>query len=913
MKRQLLTLGILGMVLGLNGTLAAQDVQNKVYNENGSVSLVEFKDGSTRNAASVSNLFKEILKLTAGQELRLVKTENDFSGKFVDEKYQLYFRNIKVEGGVYNVHYKNGNLISMNGAVFQDDSAAAVPAISSSAAFDAAVKSVNAQKYMWEDAGYIAENTYRKPTGELLYFPILQADGKYSLKLTYRFDIYAAQPLSRDYIYVDAVSGRIAAVDPIMKHAEKEGTSTETNFVTLPSPGILQAESLAKAVGVADTRYSGPQNIETSLSGGKYILHDTTRGNGVRTFNLRKSSSLSSAVEFQDDDNAWTTAEFDNGAFDNAALDAHWGVEKTYDYFKATFNRNSFDNNGTLLKSYVHYGNNYENAGWTGSEMIYGDGASRFKPLTAFDVTAHELGHGVCSSTANLVYQRESGALNEALSDIWGAAVEYTYAPNKETWLIGEDITKVNPGFLRSMSNPKAGNPPQPDTYRGINWYPSSIEDGCSSPGQTNDNCGVHYNSGVINHWFYILSVGKTGVNDNGSSYSVAGISIEKAAKIAYRLETNYLTSTSGFMDARNFGIKAAKDLYGADTPEAIATQDAFYAVGIGPKYLSVPDVIAPTAPADLSYKNTTGTQTVLEWTASTDENGVDKYFIYKNGVQTATVAGSKTTYTASGLTPNTAYSFYVKAQDPYENVSAASNTVTVTTLNTPVYCGISSSSTSDERIKRVQFGTIDNPSTSLAGYEDFSYLSTDVKKTLIYPITITPEWGGTVYSEGYAVFIDWNNDGDFTDANETALTIPASKGNPVTGNITVPGDITTTGPVRMRIIMKYNSTPTTACGNISYGQIEDYTLNLQNNLGVSNTSALSTMIYPNPVKDVISIQSKNAGEYTYKIFNVAGQLMSAGSSADKKISAAKLTVGNYMLELTDKQGVKTVTKFIKK
>ncbi|WP_313717543.1 M4 family metallopeptidase, partial [Kaistella carnis] len=212
-------------------------------------------------------------------------------------------------------------------------------------------------------------------------------------------------------------------------------------------------------------------------------------------------------------------------------------------------------------------------------------------PLTAFDVTAHELGHGVCSSSANLIYSRESGALNEALSDIWAAAVEYTYAPEKETWLIGEDITKIAPGYLRSMSNPKSGLSPQPDTYRGINWYPATVEEGCASPNSnTNDNCGVHYNSGVINFWFYILSVGKTGTNDFGRNYNVTGIGIEKAAKIVYRLETAYLTANSDFKTARTFGVQAAIDLFGADSPEAIATQDAFYAVGLGPKYLSTPD-----------------------------------------------------------------------------------------------------------------------------------------------------------------------------------------------------------------------------------------------------------------------------------------------------------------------------------
>lgn len=914
MKKQLLTLGLLGILTNFSALAHAQDfVQKKITNENGGISLVVFKENSGLNNEKANNLFKDILKLKPNEELRLVKTELDSSSKMSDEKYQLYTNNIKVEGGVYYLHYKNGKLISMNGEIFQDKNSVLRPEISAVTAFNSAVKSVGAQKYMWEDADYIAENDYRKPTGELVYIPVSQGNGKYSLILAYKFDIYAAQPLSRANIYVDATTGRIAATDLILKHAKIKETSSNLNLTLQPEENST-AVFPTRVAGTASTRYSGNQNIETTLSNSnKYILHDTTRGNGVRTYNLNKSQTLSTRVDFEDDDNNWTKAEFNNVAFDDAALDAHWGVEKTYDYFKNTFNRDSYDGLGTLLKSYVHYGNQYENAGWTGSEMVYGDGKNNFKPLTAFDVTAHELGHGVCSSSANLIYSRESGALNEALSDIWAAAVEYTYAPEKETWLIGEDITKIAPGYLRSMSNPKSGLSPQPDTYRGINWYPATVEEGCASPNSnTNDNCGVHYNSGVINFWFYILSVGKTGTNDFGRNYNVIGIGIEKAAKIVYRLETAYLTANSDFKTARNFGVQAAIDLFGADSPEAIATQDAFYAVGIGPKYLSTPDTTPPTTPTNLAASNTTGNQTLLTWNASTDENEIENYIIFKNGVQLATVPATKLSYIASGLSANTTYNFYIKAEDPYANSSEQSNTVSVTTLNVPNYCAANSNSTTDERIKRVQFGNIDNTTSGTAGYEDFSYLSTDVVKNTTYDITITPEWKGTQFNEGYGVFVDWNNDGDFEDADEIVFTKAPSKTTPVVGSIKVPETYTYTGPVRMRVILKFNSIPS-ACGTINYGQIEDYTLNVMNStLAVANTDATKTSVYPNPVRDIISIQSKVNSEFSYKMFNTVGQVVLTGNSAGKEINVSKLTVGTYILELTDKDGKVTTTKIIK-
>ena len=915
MKKILLTASMLGLMISFNAVSAQDFVEKKISNENGGISLVVFKENSGLTSASTKTLFQDILKLRPTEELRLIKSEKDFTGKFTDDRYQLYQNNIKVEGGVYILHYQNGKLISMNGEIFQDDKATANPGISSGVAFLAAVKNVGANSYMWEDAAYMAENSYKKPTGELVYVPIGQENGKYNLILAYKFDIYAAQPISRDYIYVDAMEGRIILVDPIMKHAKKNQSETSNAVISVTPYQDSGINVTPLVTGSAATRYSGTQSIETTLAGsGKYILNDTTRGGGVRTYNLKKGQTLGSAVDFEDNDNNWTAAEFDNAAFDNAALDAHLGVENTYNYFFSTFGRNSYDGLGTLLKSYVHYGNAYENAGWTGSEMIYGDGASTFRPLTAFDVTAHELGHGVCSSSANLIYNRESGALNEALSDIWAAAAEFKYAPTKQTWLIGEEITKIAPGYLRSMSNPKSGLSPQPDTYKGINWKPATVAEGCTTPTNGNDQCGVHYNSGVLNHWFYILSVGKTGTNDIGNSYSVTGITIAKAEKIAYRLETNYLTPSSNYKNARDFGIQTAIDLYGAGSPEAIATQDAFYAVGIGPKYLAIPDTTAPTNPTNLAASNTTGTQTKLTWSASTDTNGIDKYVIYKNGTETATTAGNVNTTIVSGLSTNTTYSFYVKAVDPYDNVSNASNTVSVTTLNTPTYCTISSSSTADERIKRVQIGSIDNPSTSLAGYEDFSYLSTEVKKESTYPITITPEWTSTTYSEAYAVFVDWNNDGDFVDANETAFTKAGSTTNPVVGNITVPSTYSYTGPVRMRVIMRFSTTPTTACGTIAYGQIEDYTLEVKDkDLAVSNIKTDATAVYPNPVKDVLNISSKVSGEFSYKIINTAGQIVNKGKSSDKKVNVEKLSVGNYIIELSDTNGNKITNKFIKK
>jgi len=316
--------------------------------------------------------------------------------------------------------------------------------------------------------------------------------------------------------------------------------------------------------------------------------------------------------------------------------------------------------------------------------------------------------------------------------------------------------------------------------------------------------------------------------------------------------------------------------------------------------------------PTNLASNNTKGTSVSLIWNASTDAEGVEGYIVYKAGVEIART--SALTYKVTGLTRMTTYQFSVKAIDVYGNISGESNILNVTTTNQVEYCASQSNNTSDEKIKRVVFGTIDNSSTGTAGYEDFTNISTEVTEGNQYAITITPAWTSTAYPEGYAVFIDWNGDGDFDDANEKPVSISATTTTPVTRNITVPSNINFDNPLLMRVSMKYNSIPT-GCESFTYGQVEDYTVIAKKKvLAVNDLSGKNqTMIYPNPVKDVLNIQSKESGDFAFRIMNVTGQMVSAGKSADQKINVNQLSTGNYIIELTDKNGEKTVQKFIKK
>ena len=232
------------------------------------------------------------------------------------------------------------------------------------------------------------------------------------------------------------------------------------------------------------------------------------------------------------------------------------------------------------------------------------------------------------------------------------------------------------------------------------------------------------------------------------------------------------------------------------------------------------PDTTAPSVPV-LSASGTTSTTTNLSWTTATDNIAVTGYDVYKDGALLGSTT-TATTFAVTGLVASTTYAFTVKAKDAAGNVSAASNTVTVTTTAF-TYCAAQGTTVTDEVIGRVQLGTIDNVSTGGTGYTDFTAISTNLAQSSTNTITITPTWTGTVYPEGYAVFIDYNADGDFADAGETVWSNAASTTTPVSGSFTVPATASL-GATRMRVILMYNAIPV-ACGTFTYGQVEDYTV----------------------------------------------------------------------------------------
>ena len=245
----------------------------------------------------------------------------------------------------------------------------------------------------------------------------------------------------------------------------------------------------------------------------------------------------------------------------------------TYDFYKQVFDRNSVDGRGLRLDSTVHYGQDYNNAFWNGTQMVYGDGDGQiFNRFTSsLDVIGHELTHGVTQYEAALEYQDQPGALNESFSDVFGSLVKQ-YAlkqtAEKADWLIGAGLftRKVKGVALRSM---KAPGTAYDDPTLGKDPQPGHMRDYVKT---SSDNGGVHINSGIPNHAFYLTAIG------------IGGKAWEKAGKIWYITLRDRLQENSSFQDAANLSADVAGSLFGKDSKERKSVLKAWEDVGLPPK-----------------------------------------------------------------------------------------------------------------------------------------------------------------------------------------------------------------------------------------------------------------------------------------------------------------------------------------
>lgn len=367
----------------------------------------------------------------------------------------------------------------------------------------------------------------------------LYVDGE-QLRLVHHCRVISEHYAVHESVYVDAHSGELVAIH----------THVHTHEVP--------AASLYNDTVMVDLDHRDDRYYFSSDAGMVYDLRSTRQYDAAEMVSSADDSLMSAQV----------------------AVQAQYGIESTRAYFSHMHDRASYDDRGSRVTAYINYGESYNNAFWNGFNLVFGSGDQyNYGAIVSLDIVGHEYTHGVVDYAAKFRYTGESGALDESFADIFGEMVEYeTMGAND--WILGKDVGLHHRLLFRSMSDPNRAG--QPDTYGGRYW----IEPQCAQPSRANDRCGVHTNSGVQNKWFYLLSIGETGINDHDQKYDVQGIGRRKAAQIAYRSLTEYLSPTSDYQVARSGSIQAAIDLYGRGSVEHEMTTTAWYAVGVGEPYV---------------------------------------------------------------------------------------------------------------------------------------------------------------------------------------------------------------------------------------------------------------------------------------------------------------------------------------
>ncbi|MFF6990808.1 M4 family metallopeptidase [Streptomyces sp. NPDC010273] len=404
-------------------------------------------------------------------------------------------------------------------------------------------------------------------------------------------------------VVVDAVTGGIRSNTPdsdeflspkLLDTLRERGESMDPATGTAVEPKSLTSAAASRAVhypvaasGTGTSLFVGKVPLTTTRTARtSYLLKDPSRwGTETRDAKGKELENFAQGKKFTTANDKWG-----NGAVsrrDSAAVDAQYGITKTLDFYKKTFGRKGIANNGKAARGMVHFGKKVANAFWdsTCGCMLYGDGDGDMfkKPLVVLDVTGHELTHGVVDATAKLEPTRvdaqgnqfgEPGSLNESLADIFGSNVEFSAnnAKNPPNYLIGEKLGLAQK-FLRRLDHPSLDKLEGTIDY----WSPQAYD------------AEVHAGSGVSSHAYYLLAEGSGSKKIGGFTYdsptydgsTVTGIGRTKATAIFYRALTRYMVSTTDFHDARVATLKAAADLYGANSTAYKTVDQAWAAVNV--------------------------------------------------------------------------------------------------------------------------------------------------------------------------------------------------------------------------------------------------------------------------------------------------------------------------------------------
>jgi thermolysin len=530
------------------------------------------------NISEVRGWDTELTRMARSGRLRLVRAREDtvLAGRR-HERFAQYVGELRIFGAEVTRQTANGVPVSILGTLYRDGGIDTTPRLTA----EAARRVLLAQPR--------AETVLGEPTLLVLPLDIIPSQPAGSgLRLAYR--VVTKFPGDMVVSFVDAVSGDIL----------------------LQFSGLQRQAAVGTGIGVlADTK-----KISTEQTAGGFRTSDELRPPAILTYDLKGNvarvndilagrATLGVADLAIDGDNEW---------FDFAVVDGHVYSGWTYDYYFKRFGRRGLDNNDLPIRSIIHPVNradfsvplfNQFPEYWVGAFwvpelrlMVYSEGLPPFVTLGgqewnfasgSLDIVAHELTHGVTQFSSDLIYLGESGALNEAFSDMMAASAEFFFAAVRGRpgdYLVGADV--VTPGGVRSMSDPGAFG--DPDHY-STRWL------------DPEDNFGVHINSGIPNQAFYLAIEGGTNRTSGLSVQGVGGANREQIERVFYRAFTSMLPSSANFFQARQATIQSARDLFGAGSPAERAVTQAWEAVGVRTQagrigFLFDPEPPVPPAPA---------------------------------------------------------------------------------------------------------------------------------------------------------------------------------------------------------------------------------------------------------------------------------------------------------------------------
>jgi len=554
----------------------SQDLlQNKMFgrflNPASEERWIGIRDDAPYTATEIFKQQPELLGLKSNEEMRLMKTRTDDAGN-THYRFAQYYKGVRIELAEYLVHERKGKVYLINGDFIPDLNINVSPSISNEQAIEAALKAVPAKKYLWEDASQEERFKLKKrdPNATLYPQPELlivkrNARGEKSASnyaLAYRVAVFAEQPRVSKYVYIDASTGQ-----------------------------IIRSRSLDIScnAGTAETTFNGTQSVKTDYrtetclyddnESTQYFSVDDCNSNTV-IYSWFSDNGIISNDDYLvcDDDNVWDEISIGSTKMTISTL---WAVKKAYSYYFNVHGHEGFTGSGGLIDAFsdrLYYdddGNQYcRNANYTNiiDNLNFGAGddcsSGTTDDFNTDDIVGHEFTHGVIeyAHLDALDYSGESGALNESFADIFGENVE-DYVEGSHDFLEAADKSDHE---IRSFINPKDKD--DPDTYLGTNWVNTSSSD---------DNGGVHTNSSVQNHMFYLLSEGGEGTNDLGIDYHVDGIGFDDASDIAWQAMMEYLDGDDDYITARNAWIQSAKDLFGSCSQQVISTGEAWLAAGV--------------------------------------------------------------------------------------------------------------------------------------------------------------------------------------------------------------------------------------------------------------------------------------------------------------------------------------------